>query len=312
MLCLIFMAGLTTTVAWDEINTSLDNLPLPSPSQLPADEQAEAISFFESQHQSWLAVQSGAAQYEISIRNIINGQFIEDPNRSQTGSLEFTVTPLSDPVRLQSPAKIQAHLFNNKYSINFLTENVFDSEISEYTWTEGSIPPTNEELRELRGWALKTELFFLPIDFMAKTYTDGVWSNKYTEPKEQFFAGRGLPLRRTTEEETNDIFGGEQQYLFMASPALVDVHYWFSTENGDLRQIDIFLPGNLAKSFRYENYIRIEGADARFPQRIILTQKQSTGDDTIGWEYTVNFHDIELNVNIPPGRFVPPLQNYHK
>lgn len=304
VLCLTLLAGFTTAVL-SEINVSLDDLPLPSPSQLPPDEQAEAISFFESQHQSWLAVQSGTARYEISIRNIVNGQFIADPNRSQTGSLEFTVTALSNPVETQSPAKIQARLFNDKDTINFLMETVFDSEASVYTWTEASTSLTDEELRELRNWALKTELFFLPLDLMAKTYSDGVWDNKYTEPKEQFFAERGLPWRRSTQEETRDIFGGEQQYLFMASPVLVDAHYWFSTENGDLRQIDIFLPGNLVKSFHYENYIQKEGEDARFPQRIVLTQRQGTGNEAIGWEYAVDFNDIELNVDIPPERFVP-------
>ena len=94
-----------------------------------------------------------------------------------------------------------------------------------------------------------------------------------------------MPYRRSTQEETSNIFGGEQQYLFMVSPALVDAHYWFSTENGDLRQIDILLPNGLVKSFRYENYARKEGEDARFPQRIVLTSKQGSGDTAIGWEY---------------------------
>jgi hypothetical protein len=303
--CLTFPAGFITA-SRGEIDVSLDDLPLPSPSQLSLNEQQEAISFFESQHQSWLSVQSGTFRYEITVRNIVDGEFVADPNRSQTGTLEFTLAPLNNPVGLQSPAKIQAHLFNDRAEMHFLMNNVFDSETSAHIWTEASTFPDDEQLRELRNWAFKTELFFLPFDFMAKTYSDGLWDNKYTEAKEQFFAGRGLPWRLSTQEETSEIFGGEQQYLFMASAALVDARYWFSSDNSDLRQVDVLLAGDLVKSFRYENYFRKAGTDAKFPQRVVLTRRQGTGDKAIGWEYAVDINDIKLNVDIPPERFIAP------
>ena len=39
--------------------------------------------------------------------------------------------------------------------------------------------------RVLVDRTFKTELFFLPLDFMAKTYSDGVLDNKYTEHKKR-------------------------------------------------------------------------------------------------------------------------------
>jgi hypothetical protein len=304
VLCLMFLAGFTAVVL-GEINVSLDDLPLPSPSQLPIDEQEEAVSFFESQHQSWLAVQNGTTQYEINVRNIIQGEFINDPNHSYTGTLEFKVTPMDNLVNRQGPARVQVRLGNDSYGANFLRDNVFDSEAQSWIWVDGESLP-EEQISELKKWSFKTELFFFPLDFMAKSYSDGVWNSKYTEPAEQFFADRGIPRRLSTQEETDNVFGGESQYLFMLSPALVDAHYWFSVDNGELRQVDVILPGGVTKSFRYENYVQKIGEDAKFPQRIVLTQRRGTGSEATGWEYAVDFKNIKLNVDIPPKRFIPP------
>ena len=141
---------------------------------------------------------------------------------------------------------------------------------------------------------------------MSKTYHDGLWSNKYTEPKDQFFSGRGVPWRLSTEEETEDIFGGESQYLFMLSPALIDAHYWFSAENGELRQVDVSVPRDIIISFHYENYAQEPSTGcARFPQRFVQTFRQGSGTTAVGWEYTVDLADLTLNADIPGERFVP-------
>jgi hypothetical protein len=270
------------------------------------EEQERTISFFESQHRSWLAIKGGSARYETKIWSIRDGKFVVGPNRSQTGTLEFSVTPLNNPTGLQSPAKIQARLFNDKYKLNFLMNNVFDSEASSWLWADDPNLLTSEEMLELKEWTFKTELFFFPLDFMAKTYSDELWNNRYMMSKEQFFASRGLPIRLSTPEETNQIFGGEPEYLFLASPAVVDAHYWFSAEDGELRQIDIFLPEGLVKSFRYEDYVQEKGGNAKYPRRFILTKKKGTGDQANGWEYIVELSGVELNIDIPAERFVPP------
>jgi len=305
MLCVTFLAAFSTpALAVDIDDISLDDLPLPSRSLLPIDEQERAISFFESQHDSWLAVKSGSANCVTNVRNIVQGEFVADPNRSWAGTLEFVVTTIGNPIKFQSPAKIQIRLCNNKYKWNFVNGNIFDSEISPQLWADDTEFPIKGKTGRLARWGFKTELFFFPIDFMAKTYSDGIWDNRYTEPKEKFFMGCGVPIRHSTQEETDNIFGGEPQYLFMASLSLVDALYWFSAESGDLRQIDVFLPNGLVKSFRYENYIQEKDGYARFPQRFTLTSKQGSGDTATGWEYTVELYDVKLNIDIPNERFI--------
>ena len=283
---------------------SYNDLPLPSPSTLPQEDIEKAISFFESQHESWLTIRSGTAKYASSTQKILKGECFDDPNHIYSGTLEFLVRPLNNPTKLQSPVKVEARLFNDLYKVNRLRENVFDMKSPFYTWAESS-PLTGEQSKKMSKHGFRLELFFFPLDFMAKTYKDGIWDNKYAEVKEEFFAGRGIPRRLSTEAETQNIFGGEQQYLFMLSPALTDAHYWFSSENGELRQIDVFLPGNIVKSFRYENYVKKADSKAKYPQKFILSYKDGEGEKMHGWIYTVELSDLKINIDISSQRFVP-------
>jgi len=183
---------------------------------------------------------------------------------------------------------------------------VFNREAPRWQWSEGSTPVIDTKMLKPLGWGFKTELLFFPLDFLVKTYPDEVWDNVLMMSKEKFFADRGLPIRQSGPEETNQMFGGEPQYLFLASPALTDAHFWFSAVNGQLRQIDIFLPEEEVKSFRYEDYVRKDGEDASFPRRFILTSKKGSGDQATGWEYVIELTDLEINIDIPAERFIPP------
>lgn len=298
---MLYICALTSAIDIDNIST--DDLPLLSHSTLSQADQEKAISFFESQHDSWLAITSGTAKYQTQVRNIVQGELVDDPNHAYTGTFEFVVTPLDDPVKHQSPVRVKARLSNNNYNLNVLWNNFSDSEAFSWSWTDGS-PLGEEEIKKIRKWVFKPEMFFFPLDFMSKSYRDGLWHNKYTEPKESFFPGRGIPRRLSTQEETENAFAGEQQFLFMLSPALVDAHYWFSAENGELRQVDIFVPGDIKISFRYEDYSQQPAGHAKFPQRFVQTFTQGSGDNAIGWEYAVDITDLNLNVDIPTQRFV--------
>jgi len=277
-------------------------------------EQEGAIALFESQYRRWFAIESGTARYEAKVRSIKAGQFVPDSTPAQTGTLWFVVAPLNSPIKLQSPAKVQVCLTNDKYKWNFVNDNVFDSESPYWQWADDPNIPIEGEMVLSAKRALQPTLLFLPLDLMAKTYPDEqkVWNNKYMTPKYKFFyAGRGVPVRRSTQEETNHKFGGEPQYLYLISPAVDDAHYWFSAENGELRQIDVFIPEeDVIKSFRYENYVRKAGEDASFPQRFILTWKKGSGDSATGLECTVELTGVELNIDIPAERFVPPQADH--
>lgn len=300
---IIFLWGFSAAIAEDDIG--IEGISPLSPSQLSDEEQQMAISFFESQHDSWLATRTLSATYEMSVRNITEGNFVEYPNGVQTGSISFSITPIQQLVKLQSPAGIQVKIVNNANQLNLLLDNAFDEDAASHLWTDGEVYLDAGEMLRLVEQTFQIELFFFPMDFMVKTYNDGSWNNKYTEEKEVFFAVRGVPWRRSTQEETDEKFGGESQYLFMISPALTDAHYWFSAENGELRQVDVFLAGDLVKSFRYENYIEKQGDDAKYPQRLILTSKSGTGDQSAGTEYTIKLHNVELNIDIPADQFIP-------
>jgi hypothetical protein len=289
-----------------EVDLSVEELEMPSASLLSQAEQKKAILSFEAQRRSWLAIRSGAAQYRTKLRLIRQGQFLDTQLPSQTGTLEFVVTPLDQPVGRQSPAHIQAHLSNDLYKWNFVRSNVFDVEARRYQWADDPATPLEGDKVNLAKGAFQTELLFFPFDFMAKTYPDERWNNRYMMSREQYFADRGLPRRISTEEEALTAFGGEAQYLFMASPALVDAHYWFSADNGELRQIDVFNSSNGAvRSYRYEGYRNAEGQEARFPTRFIHTWRKGTGSKATGWEYTVELTDVKLNIDLPQDRFEP-------
>ncbi|HUT31218.1 MAG TPA: hypothetical protein VMX13_15590 [Sedimentisphaerales bacterium] len=289
-----------------EADVSLGDLDMPSASLLSQAEQKKAISFFEAQRRNWLAIRSGAAQYRTKLRLIRQGQFLDTQLPSQTGTLEFVVTPLDQPVGRQSPAHIQARLSNDLYKWNFVRSNVFDVEARIYQWADDPATPLEGDKVNLARGAFQAELLFFPFDFMAKTYPDERWNNRYMMSKEQYFADRGLPRRISTQEETLTAFGGEALYLFMASPALVDAHYWFSADNGELRQIDVFNSNDGAvRSYRYEGYTNAEGQEARFPTRFIHTWRKGTGSKATGWEYTVELTDVKLNIDLPEDRFEP-------
>lgn len=289
-----------------EVGPSLDNLLLLSPSLLSFKEETKAIDCFESQRCSWLAVKSGSAEYKTMVRRIRDGEFTPDAP-SQSGTLEFVITP-SVPEGHKSPAKIQAHLFDNKSESHSVSSDVLDWEMPWWQWTED---PTFPISRAKQVYDIfQTELLFFPLDFMAKTYSDQSWHNKYTTSREEFFADRGVPRRRSTEEETEQTFGGEPQYLFMASPGLIDAHYWFSAENGELRQIDVFLPNDMVKSFRYEDYVQKKGGDAKFPQKFILTCKWKEDNSIVGTEHTIDLSRVRLNTDISTERFIPPEIHY--
>lgn len=69
--------------------------------------------------------------------------------------------------------------------------------------------------------------------------------------------------------------------------------------------LDAYLPEDTVRTFRYEDYFQINGKGS-VPQRFILTYKKENGGEVIGWRYTVELSNIQLNINIPEERFIPP------
>ncbi|MHC4083846.1 MAG: LamG-like jellyroll fold domain-containing protein [Planctomycetota bacterium] len=271
---------------------------------LSQEDRQTAISFFESQHRNWLAIRSGSARYEVHVPlvSFTEGKLLVSQDQFSTGTIEFTVTPADNPTNGKKPAWAQVRIYSDKNRCGFVKSNVFDSKESWQHWTDDPSLPTDDILKQ----ALDSGLFFYPLDLMAQTYPDTFWNNVYMMPKKEFFVTRGIPVRGSTQEETDDIFGGEQQYLFMFSYTVTDAHYWFSAENGLLRQIDVFKPNGTVMSFRYENYVAKQGGSVQFPQRFILTRKQAQveGNKASLRKLTVELSDVQLNIDIPAERFI--------
>jgi hypothetical protein len=284
----------------------LNSLPLPSRSHLSVEEQAGAISAFESQHTAWLSVKSGSAKYKTSLRIIKNGKFVDAPDSSlQTGTIEFTIAPSDNPLKNESLAHVEVRLSNDKYKWTLTKTDAFGKD--SWRWENGSDTAVKIDKQEQVKTAFDMELMFFPVHFMPEAYGEGAWNFDTSLPKEQFFADSGLPIRRTTPEEADSKFMGEPQYLFQFRDAK-DINYWFSAEKGELRQIEgLNAKNNMVKTFRYEEYVQKEGEIAKFPRKFIMTIIKGTGSKAAGWEQTVELTDLQLNTNISPDRFIPTM-----
>jgi len=273
-------------------------LPLPLNTTLSPRDVESAISCFQAQHDNWLAIQSGSAHYTTKLRLIKDGEYINPEDYvSQSGLLEFAVTPLSIPEGSLSPAKVQVRMTNENTNWNFSRDNVFDKQEALKDWPEGpsdSAPP-EKAFSQAKG-AFMPQLFFYPFDYMAKSYPHAAWNNRYMDTSNRYFEDRGMPRRVSTPDETETLFHGEPQYLFMSSPALLDAQFWFSAESGELRQIDLLSHNtNTVISYRYENYTSETDDGPSFPRRCIATWRKGRGDSAVGWEMTYELTELQLN-----------------
>lgn len=205
---------------------------------------------------------------------------------------------------VKKPAKIQVRTYNDGDKCGFLKDDALNSRAP---WRQLTGDPNLAIKEDDIKSAIQTGLLFYPLDLMTQTFPNKSWNNRYMVPRNEFFASRGIPIRRSTQQETDSIFGGEPQYLFMIDYDVNNsANYWFSAENGQLRQIDISCPDGAITSFRYEDYVQKQGEDAQFPQRFILTRTSGTGDKAILWELTVDLSDVQLNIDIPAEKFTTP------
>jgi len=271
-----------------------------SRSVLSPEEQKKATSFLESQHTSWLAVQNGSARYKTRVRIFKDGAFTDVNESSQTGAIEFAVMPLSNPPEGKSPVNIRVRISNDKSKWNVVSSDIFSKDWLRWSNDVNKAVKTSRD--EQRNESFDAELLFLPLDYMAKAYPDNPLNRRQLS-KEDYLKEQGVAIRRSTAEETNNRFGGEQQYLF--EPFLTKGLFWFSADKGELRQFDAFDPArNVVRNFRYEDYMQKNGEVAKFPRKFVTTFIEGTGDKAMGWEQTVELTDLELNTNISPDRFI--------
>ena len=276
---------------------------------LPSGERQKGIERFELARASWLSVKNASARFIASVEVLKDGKYADDPAKPQTGLIEFAVAPTTDDSGRLSPAQVRAHMFNDK-GWHFLSQNVFDPNQPVTKWIDPDYNcPPEGEAATLARQAFSTELMFFPFDFMSKTFNDSLWTtpNRYADrSRTRFFATRGMPIRKSTSDEQQATFRGESQFLFLASPAMADAHYWLSEDSGELRRIDVLLPDGKIKSFEYSDYYSYKGRPARYPRKLVLTLISKSGGKDVGWRYTMTLTNVAINAAIPEQHFQPP------
>ena len=287
-------------------------MPAPRLTALSEEDEAQAVASFKQQHDAWLAVKTGRSTMKVTFRRIKDGEYVpEEAPEVLTGSLAFRISPAGEGTRGQSPVKVDVRLTNNQYGCSYLVNNVFSRKGRRFLPNADGVAIPPEARAKLDTWGFRTELLFFPLDFMAKSYKSRSWSNVYTRPEGAYFSNAGLPWRRSTEAETATAFKGEPQYLFLLSPGLTDADYWFSTVNGEFRQVDVRLPRGVVKSFRYEDYVKLADEQAApdeqaaFPSTIVASQLTGSGAEAHGWEVRIKLESLQINVDLPDATFLP-------
>lgn len=273
-------------------------------STLSREERDKAISLCAAQHDSWLGIRSMSARYTATMSLFKDGECVKEYPGS--GSFELLVTPSNGPIHRQNPATVQFLLFNETNGYHYLADSILDPRAFFVCWPAEPNASATEVRRAKNQFIDVAKLLLRPLAAMAATYRNHVWDNTYLTSRNGFFAYRGTPIRLSEQAETDSIFNGEPQYLFVFNSRPAEAQYWFSTSTGELRQIHLFKPGHPVRILRYEDYVGAENGNVRFPRIFSCTLKERNGHKPNGWAYVVELRDVRLNIEIPPERFVPP------
>ena len=190
-------------------------------------DKQQAISYLESQHSNWLQIYNGTGSFRFEI--IMEGSEGKELN----GVLNFIVSPNDSDNPDIPPVTLQVELLLSNIG-RLYNENIYslESKWSKDDQVESTL--TKEEVnlicRSMNG-------LFYPFRVMACTYPVAGWQNNRMIPKRMFFLTRGHPIRQSTPEETEQLFKGENQYLFYLNSDSSREQHWISAENGEFRMI---------------------------------------------------------------------------
>ncbi|MAX23088.1 MAG: hypothetical protein CMJ19_01175 [Phycisphaeraceae bacterium] len=274
-------------------------------SSLSPDEENKALSLFDKARANWLDIRSGEAWYRVRKEKLETGRFLPQDGPVRVGMLSFAVELIDPKDGFTSPVKATVWMHDKRLKINLLVRDIFavKSKTDVAIWSDD--PSAKMVENAPLSPIVSGEPLFFPFDVMAKTYSDKRVSNKLTVTKSQFLSYRGVAWRSSSSEETRSIFAGEKQYLFRLSHGQSDANYWVSAVTGELRQIDLIIPGG-TKTFRYECYSKVKGKGPSFPQRVAVTWKQGVGELATGWRQTIILRNVKLNGARVHGVFTIP------
>lgn len=274
-------------------------------SQLPEHEFQQAVEYFKVQRRRWLAVRTASSNYTIKTRVYQNGEFVDLEEYPQFGKLELVVHQYDQPHENERYIGLQIRMSDDRWGVAFATDDYYDRDALGTVW-----PLQGEKIRRalpdvrfsFRENALIYQVFMPLVDVKARSFNDGNWSRPNNMNEEEYMAELGVPLRKTTDAERNELFNGEPQYLFMPK-GIAKGNLWFSGDTGELRQIDADIDAGRRITIRYEQYVSDAKGEASLPTRVIYRVFDRNNHPM--FERTIVLSNTGVNAKIGDNRFVP-------
>jgi hypothetical protein len=297
----------------EQDTAGVDDLPLPHPTTLSQKEEEKAVSFFASQRDGWLSMRFLTANYKARKWLIEDGNFVECDDKAMTGKIYAKTVPFDRPPAEMPFASVEipVHLYSDQFKCHLMKESItgpkFRKEI--VYWADDSNAEIDKPSVKSQAWDyVRAEWIFEPLIYLSQLYRDEKWQGAGLT-REQFFADRGVPLRRSSEDETKNLFGGEPQYLFVPSRTFDD-QIWVSATTGEIRHISV-QPAERKKrvhriQFCYYDYIKDKDGRSVFPTRFVFAWDKGQGKNLQGGKLEVELTNVELNHEISPDVFKLP------
>jgi hypothetical protein len=262
-------------------------------------EQCEwAIRSYEATYKGYQFLNDGSAKCKINYQEYENGHLKKDEDIS-LGRIEFVTVPFNDS-SAKLPVNIKV-LITDSNGKSFIDKNVLDKNIS---FVQAGLDSSKDSsaIKFINEHPIIMNSIFYPVDFIARSWRGPRYHNvKYATSKEDYFespVGPGYPRRISSEEETKNVFNGEQQFLITPGKHF-NTKCWFSTDLYELRMMECPKDGDAGtKTFRYENYLYDRKNDGAFPRNIIATSVQVKNNVKTIQKYTIELVDLKLNGNI--------------
>jgi hypothetical protein len=283
----------------------VQDLPLPSISQLSPEEQRRAIALFLDERERWLSLRTISAECELveTFFDPATRQFL--PANRVTATLKAEILPLQTPVK-QNFVQIRLRLESKAYGgVIIQKENICDMKTEPVIWATGSdVQPhiTRAAKRGIFG-GLPLDDMFMMVRNAHNSFGDSTSRARVLSTKEQFLETSGVPIRKSNAWETTDMFGGESQYLFL--PGNYFLKYWFSANTGELRAFDVdpdHSSDGTGKTVRYGSYAYPQDKSAHFPSYFRV---EATGEGGRLFRTEVKLSNVQINPAVPAGDFFP-------
>jgi hypothetical protein len=266
---------------------------------LSQDDLVSCRKSLEEQRNRWMALHSVAGKFTSKVVFIHKGkkEGEDSGGLKRGGVMELMFQPSGD---VNHPFSMLWHLAEGSTGWHFAYNGNGNNQDPNQVWESQSQYSMASHAQE-RAFIER----FLPFGAMEKPA--GLFKSLYRDGEQDNFLRTDMwrPKRRSSPEETQNRFNGEQQYLYIFENDAPNTDIWVSAVTGEIRQwqrhsavekVDLV--------FSYENYVTQN--NTHFPTRFVATCTQGTGDKQEGWIRTFELTDIKLNEGVDGNAFKKP------